>query len=242
MYPTCLRSALVLLVSGLLAACSPSPQSAQSSAQPSVNARAQQNLELYLKLRKGGKYELAAPIGAGVVKRAPGSKAAATIGQTLAETQAKADAINKKRRLKRAWIYQSGEQSGGWQNTASLYPTLPVDLHRRIRLILRKHTDWGTSLYLYDGNDQGFVCQGNCQLPLKVDGKTVEPLEAAQPPTGEPALFLHDEQRLLKLLASAETLAITVDLKGSGKQELYFEVSGFDPKQWPQPEAPEAEE
>ena len=47
-------------------------------------------------------------------------------------------------------------------------------------------------------------------------------------------MFIDNDKRLLKLLESAKTLDITVDIKGTGKRTLHFEVGGFDPERWPE--------
>ena len=90
-------------------------------------------------------------------------------------------------------------------------------------------------MYLYDGDNQGFVCKGTCRLPLQVDGKDVKALKASLPDTSDPAMFIDNDKRLLKLLKSARTLDITVNIQGTGQRTLHFEVSGFDPERWPEP-------
>lgn len=220
----------------MVAACSPSSQPAANEAQQATeNSRAQQDLGLYQTLRERDQFELAAPIGEGVLNRAPNSAAAAEIRKTLPDTQTKANGINEKNRLAQLWLYQSGEQSGGQQNTATLHPSRPASDHDRIRLILRRHSDWGQSAYLYDRKDLGFVCKGQCKLALKVDGEPAKPLKASLPDTKDPAMFIDNDKRLLKLLATATTLEITAHIKGEGERALYFEAGGFDLERWPEP-------
>ncbi len=220
----------------MLAACSPSSQpDANEAQQATENPRAQQDLALYEKLRERDQFELAAPIGEGVLQRAPNSAAAAEIRKTLPDTQTKANEINEKNRLAQLWLYQSGEQSGGQQNTATLHPSRPASDHDRIRLILRRHSDWGQSSYLYDRKDLGFVCKGQCELALKVDGEPAKPLKASLPDTKDPAMFIDNDKRLLKLLETAIDLEITVNVKGEGERTLFFEAGGFDPERWPEP-------
>jgi hypothetical protein len=223
-----------------LAACSSQDgaSTAPAASAPTVNPRDAADLELYRKLLAKGSYELAAPIGAGVVARSPGGVAAQEIKKTLADAQAKAEAINEKRRLEALWLYQSGEQSGGTQNTASIYPDKPALAHDRIRLILRRHSDWGQSAYLYDTGNAGFVCKGRCKLPLKIDGKDAKPLVSYRPDTGEPAIFIDHDVAFVAMLEKAHTLDIDVEMKDHGAQTLHFEVGGFDPAQWPEPAKP----
>lgn len=232
MRQACVAAALALAL--LLSACSPAPQSAQNApAAAAADSRAQEDLKLYLAMREKGRFELAAPIGEGILKRAPQSAAAATVRQTLDDTRTKAEAINEKRRLAGLWLYQTSEESGGTQHTASLSPSRPAQYRGRIRLILRRHSDWGESTYLYDTGEAGFVCPGSCKLPLTVDGKKAKPLRASPPPTGEPALFIDSKDRLLKLIGDAGKLTILVEVKGDGPRKLEFEVGGFDADKWP---------
>ncbi|MGB8716338.1 MAG: hypothetical protein WCD66_08250 [Rhodanobacteraceae bacterium] len=236
MRPAKLRFLLPSLAILILAACSQQADHAAPAAQQQAqDTRTQQDLALYQKLRSKQQFELAAPIGEGVVARAPNSPAAAEIRKTLADTQARAKTINEKNRLQQLWIYQSGEESGGRQNTATLHPSRPVAERNRIRLILRRHSAWGQSVYLYDGDGKGFVCKGQCKLALKVDDKPAEPLKASLPDTSDPAMFIDNDKRFLKLLDTATTLSITVTIKGDGQRELFFEAGGFDPDRWPEP-------
>lgn len=230
------RTGVSLIFAGLMlvSACSPTPSEPQTSQGSVVDERSRKDLDLYRQMVEQEKFALAAPIGAGVLKRAPESAAADEIRQTLEDVQAKAQAINEKRRLAGLWLYQSGEQSGGRQNTATLHPTRPAEDHSRIRMILRRHSDWGESTYFYDTAEKGFVCDGKCDLPLKVDGEPAKPLVGSLPTTGDPALFIDSKERLLKLLETAETLTITIQLKDGGTHELFFEVGGFDSERWPQ--------
>ncbi len=229
-----LQLAAALALGFGLVACSPSPSpTATQQSGPTHNERAASDLKLYKQMLVEKKYALAAPIGEGILKRAPRSIAAAEVQKTIEATREKAHAINEKRRLAALWLYQSGEQSGGHQDTATIYPSRPAKYNRRIRLIFREHSDWGTSVYLYDTGDKGFVCGKSCKLPLKVDGKAAEPLKASTPPSGEPAVFIDSQKRMLELVDSAKTLAITIDVKGDWPQELYYEVGGFDPERWP---------
>lgn len=222
------------VAAALLAACSPGTPSAPPAPTAPVNTPQQaSDLQLYQTLVARKQYELAAPIGAGVIERSPASPAAAEIRKTLADTQAKAKVINDERRLAGLWLYQTGEQSGGTQHTATIYPSTPAWANGRIRLILRRHSDWGQSVYFYDTGDAGFVCKSHCKLALKVDGKDARALDGYLPETGEPAMFIDHDPAFVKLMESAKTLDITVHPKGRDAAPLHFEVAGFDAAQWP---------
>ncbi|HET8897993.1 MAG TPA: hypothetical protein VFN09_04375 [Rhodanobacteraceae bacterium] len=230
------RAALLVLAAASLGACN-APQGqapGPASTVPAADSpQLQSDLKMYQGLLARKQYALAAPIGAGLIKRAPHSHAADEVRKTLADAQSKADAINEERRLQGLWLYQTGEQSGGTQHTATIYPSTPDWAHGRVRLILRRHSDWGQSVYLYDTGDAGFVCKGNCKLAFRIDGAPVKALTGYLPETGEPAMFIDHDKAFLKQLEAAHTLDIQVHGKGRDPVDLHFEVAGFDADKWP---------
>lgn len=229
----------LVLAAGLLAACSPSPppsdgtgpaNGASGTAPPMADAQQLKSLELYRTLRKEQQWELAAPIGKEVVDKWPGSAAAREVQETLADATAKATEISSRRRLVALWSYQSGKESGGDQVTASIYSSdLAAD--KRVRLILRRHSAWGQSVYLF-GSGKGFECKGTCSLAARFDD-TPQKIAAYLPDTGEPALFIKDDKGFLKKLAGAQKLSIDVTEKGKPSRTLVFEVGGYDATKFP---------
>ena len=229
-------AACFLLAFGLLAGCS-SGQAPEVTA-PAAPVNTQQdidNLAMYQTLVARKQFELAAPIGEGLLQRSPDSPAAAEVRKDFDAVKAKADAINDKRRLEGLWLYQSGEQSGGQQNTAAIHPSQPAWAHSRVRLILRRHSDWGQSVYLYDTGNAGFICKARCRLALKIDGAEAKPLVGYLPDGGDPAMFIDHDKAFIDLLQKAKTLDIEVQLKGREAEPLHFETAGFDMNQWPTP-------
>lgn len=227
-----------VLLAALCSACSPpgpTPEEQAAAAAAAVEAQANKSLELYRTLLKEESWELAAPIGQEVVEKYPTSAAAKEIAATLADARAKGEAIASRRRLQQLWIYQSGEESGGQQNVASIYSSDAVATSR-VRLVLRRHTDWGQSVYLF-GAGKGFECRGNCTLPARIDGKAAS-IKAYLPATGEPALFIRDDRAFLAMLEKARRIELDVSEKGKAPRTLVFEVGGFDASRWPQPEKP----
>jgi hypothetical protein len=233
----------LVLAAVLVAACSPSqpPSSAASTAAPGAAPAAQvapaadaqqtKSLELYRTLRKEQQWELAAPIGKEVVDKWPGSAAAKEVQETLADATAKATEIAARRRLVAMWSYQSGKESGGDQVTASIYSSdLAAD--KRVRLILRRHSAWGQSVYLFGGG-KGFECKGTCSLAARFDDKP-QKIAAYLPDTGEPALFIKDDKGFLAKLAGTQKLSIDVTEKGKPSRTLVFEVGGYDAAKFPQ--------
>jgi hypothetical protein len=230
-----LPTALLLAALCACAPPGPTPEEQAAAAAAAIEAQANTSLELYRTLLKEESWELAAPIGQEVVDKYPSSAAAKEIATTLAEARAKGEAVTARRRLQQLWIYQSGEESGGQQNVASIYSSDRV-ASARVRLVLRRHTDWGQSVYLF-GAGKGFECRGNCSLDARVDGKPRK-IRAYLPATGEPALFIRDDKAFLATLEQARRIELDVVEKGRSPRTLVFEVGGFDATRWPLPEKP----
>jgi len=230
-----MRVAILMVASAalVLGACSkseaPAPQAAP--AVPAIDAQGQKELELYRKLQLEKSYELAAPIGKEIVAKYPQSAAAKEVQITLADASAKADAITTQRRLERLWSYQSSKESGGDQNTASMYSKDAV-VADRVRLVLRRHSAWGQSAYLF-GNGKGFECGGGCSLNIHFDDQPPKRMKAYLPETGEPAIFISDDKAFIERLDAAQTVSIDVTEKGKGARTLVFEVGGFDAAKFP---------
>lgn len=224
------RLALVL-AAALTAACSRStPPAPAAPAQPAAEAQGRKELELYRQLQQEKSYELAAPIGAEIVAKYPRSPAAREVQETLADTTAKATALSTRRRLERLWSYQSGKESGGTQNTASIYSGDPTET--RVRLVLRRHSAWGQSVYLF-GSGKGFECGKSCTVGVHFDEQPSRRMKAYLPETGEPALFVSDDKAFLQRIGGAQKIAIEVVEKERGPRTLVFEVGGFDPEKFP---------
>lgn len=217
----------------LLAGCSrqpPPPPAVASTTAPVADAQTARELELYRKLQQDMSWELAAPIGNEIVTRFAGSAAAREVQETLLDTTTKATAIAARRRLERLWTYQSGKESGGEQNTASIYSN-DTAIGKRVRLILRRHSSWGQSVYLF-GAGKGFECRGACRLNMHFDDR-IEHVKAYLPPTGEPALFISDDAAFIGKLGSTQKISIEIDEKGTGARTLVFDAGGFDPRRFP---------
>jgi hypothetical protein len=220
-----------------LAACSssqppagPSPDAAAAAA-AARDAAAAKDLAMYEQLRTLGNLELAAPIGRQLLAKYPGTAAAAQVQKTLAEVESVAKDAGEKRRLAALWLYQSGMMEGGAQNTATIAPSVPSG--NPVRLILRRHADWGQSVYLF-GTPPGFICASDCRVSVTFDDAAPQNLRASLPPTGEPAMFIEDDAIFLAKMAKARTVAIQATPKGKPAYVLKFDVGGFDAAKWPE--------
>lgn len=217
-----------------LAACNQKPAAnPQQAAAAAQDAKAAKDLAAYRQLVQANSVELAASIGRDIVKRHPGTTAATEVQQTLPAMEAKAKEIGDAKRVAALWMYQSGAGSdGGAQHVASIYSTTPANEPERVRLLLRRHADWGQSVYLHGGAN-GFDCASPCKVSIKFDDKP-ETWAGEIPSGGENAMFVDDDQKFIDRLRQVHKVIFDVKREGMGPQTLVFETSGFDPNKWPQ--------
>lgn len=235
---------IVALSAVFVAACSnssapPAPAAAPvqdaAAAQADAVAQSEKSLQLYEQMRAAGSFDIAAQVGAEAVAKYPGSAAAAKIKETLADVAAKAKEDGEKRRLAGLWAYTVVSVKGGTQYAAAIEnnpPLAPPGLTGRdakhVHLILRQHPEWGQTVYLMLDNEK-FNCKSGCTAaPVSFDGEPTKPWKATIPPTGEPALFIDDEEAFVARLLKAKKVAIDVVLVEGGKRTLVFETGGLD--------------
>ncbi len=217
----------------MLAGCSQqggsasAPNPAQQQAQ-SKEADAARNLDTYRQLLRIHNDEMAVSMGKDIVSNFPGTAAAKEVQQTLPEIEKRYTENSEKNRLAAMWIYQVSPMAGGTQSTATIY----APGSDRVQLVLRRHTSWGQSVFLY-GSSGGFVCRGSgCAIAATVDGKPTH-IKVFAPPTGEPALMMRDDNGFIAMLKKARKISLDVTLvNGEKKETLVYEVGGFDPAKW----------
>ncbi len=229
-----MRQSLLLfiaLASLGLAACSrsenpapPAPPAAPVSKGPS----AAQQYVLYEQMLAANSAELAVPLGDEILKTFPDSPEAARVRENIESLRAKASSEGEQRRLSRLWNYQTGPMAGGTQSTASIYDReQPGMKTERVRLVFRRHTEWGQSVFLF-GTEPGFTCAKACRVTLRFDGKPEKRYLGSIPLTGEPAIFIEEDKAFLAEVQKAREVAIDVAEKGKPKRTLVFEVGGYD--------------
>ena len=231
-----LRRAGVLCMAAFgIAACSQGnpPVASSSDAVPAPAAsvsRVAGDLDTYRKLVGANNDEMVVTMGHDILDRYPGSDAAKEVQQSLPAIEQRYKDSKEKTRLAALWYYQTAPMAGGIQSTATLYSGQPSG-NDRVRLVLRRHTSWGQSVYLY-GSGHGFVCHGNCAMAGTVDGKPIH-ITVFAPPTGEPALMVRDDKAFLGMLRKAKKITLDVTLvDGTRTETLTYEVGGFDPDKW----------
>jgi hypothetical protein len=219
---------------GVLAGCSPSGDQAAAPGQAPAQAQADEaakKLDTYRQLLRIHNDEMATTMGKDIVSRYPDSAAAKEVQQTLPEVEKRWKETSEKNRLQGLWLYQVSPMAGGTQSTATIYSSQPSG-NDRVRLVLRRHTEWGQNAFLYASGEHGFVCKGNCTLKTVVDGKETG-IKAFAPSTGEPALMIRDDKAFIAMLEKAKKISIDVTMQdGEKKLTLVYEVGGFDPAKW----------
>lgn len=214
---------------GLAGCSSSSDPAAPAPATAPAKPVADQQLQTYRELVRIGNDEMSVTVGKDIEQRFPGSAAATEVAQSLPAIEQRYQANREKQRLQALWLYQVGPMEGGTQSTATINSSRPSG-DRSVRLVLRRHTQWGQSVFLY-GSGHGFVCKGNCTIAARFDDHAVA-LKGFRPTGGEPALFIRDDPAFIRALAKARRITLTVETVDDGKQELSYEVAGFDPAKW----------
>lgn len=232
---SCCRSTAVALALGLaLAGCSQhggDASSDQAKAAAPKPAPWAQDLDTYRQLVRIKNDEMATTIGQGIVKQYPDSPAAKEVQQTLPAIAKRYHENSERNRLQGLWLYQVSPMQGGTQSTAVIYNSHPLSNDERVRLVLRRHTEWGQNAFLF-GSGKGFVCKGTCTLPAEVDGKATG-IKAFAPPSGEPALMISNDKAFIAMLEKAQKITLTVTRKDNDrKEDLVYEVGGFQPDKW----------
>jgi hypothetical protein len=231
----CPRSVFAPLgLAWLLAACSPQAGSSNTLAAPTAQqaqaADAADKLNTYHELLRIKNDEMAVSMGHDILDHYPNTPAAAEVNQSLPAIEQRYKENSEKNRLAALWLYQVSPMEGGTQSTATIDSSQPSG-DGRVRLVLRRHTQWGQNAFLY-GEGHGFVCRGNCTIATTVDGKSVG-IKAFAPTTGEPALMIRDDKAFIAMLQKAKKITINVTLvDGEKKEALVYEVGGFDPSKW----------
>ena len=223
---------MTLCAVAILAGCSPSGDQAQAPQQAQAPADdSAQKLGTYRQLVRIGNDEMAVTMGKEILKRYPNSAAAKEVQESLPGIEKRYTENSEKARLAGLWLYQVSPMQGGTQSTATIYNSQST-ADNRVGLILRRHTDWGQNVFLYNSGRHGFVCKGVCSIKATFDGKPGS-ISAFAPSTGEPALLFKDDKGFLAQMQKARKITMDVTLQdGEKKETLVYEVGGFDPAKW----------
>lgn len=215
-----------------LSGCGPSQEERRAAAQAAAARRAEaeaaEQLRLYEHNRTAGNVELAAAYGELILGRYPGTAAAKSLAESYDAVRAQADEAKEARRLQALWSYQTAPMAGGIQKTAVIHGG--DGARPDIRLVLRRHSEWGVSVFLLPGTDV-FECK-RCQVGIAFDEAAPRRFAATKATDPQnPGLFIDDKAAFLDALAKADALRIEVPVKG-GTRTLRFEVGGYAPERF----------
>ena len=225
----------VLAAAALAAGCSqqsdqPSAAEQAQTAAAQTQADAAKKLDTYRQLAKQDNDEMTVLMGKDIVERFPNTDAAKEVQQSLPGIEQRFKDNREKARVQALWIYQVSPMQGGTQSTATIYTSQPSG-NDRVRLVLRRHTQWGQNVFLY-GSGHGFICKDNCTIQATVDGKPTG-IKGFAPTTGEPAIMIRDDKAFIAMLEKAKKITLDVTTKDDDKkQTLVYEVGGFDASKW----------
>jgi len=230
-----MRSLVLLVLLASLLACSGQSKTEQANRERYERFAAVQ-LERYRATLAMGRDDLALNFAEDLLQRFPGSAAAREVQAEIEGLRAKAQAERDKVRLERLWTYHAVpyEQGEGTIYTAFLYSQgregvspAPED-EPRLRLVIRRHPDWGESVYLLsDAGD--YACGEPC--PMRVAFDAGDWMEASGTPADSgaaPALFIErDFSRLMGDLRSSQRFRVEIPL-ADGASEFVFEIGRLD--------------
>jgi hypothetical protein len=224
----------LLLMSALaLAACQP------AEIDPAFDeAKGAELLKAYEAARADADWEIAEARGDELRRRHGETEAAKTMRATLDEVRAEAEAMREMRRLAGLWEYQAIPAAGGTQHTAAIYSrveTSPESEEDEVaaipdaRLILRRHPDWGDSIYLVL-TQKALECGPPCRLQIRFDDGDAQSYVGDPADTGTgPALFIEERDRFLAAMRGAQRVRIQLPRSGHLVPVFEFETGGFRP-------------
>ena len=185
----------------------------------------------YDQARAGEQWDLALAYASELQHLAPNSVPAHEVQATLADTSTHADEVRDRRRLAALWAYNLESINYGTDGvvvSASLYSDSKTDPAGapRVRLVLRRHPQWGRSVYLV--LDKGeFDCAPGCKVSIRFDDQPPRDFAATKSKQNRSALFIDDEAALRNALDKIRVITINTRFADTTRL-LRFEVGGFD--------------
>jgi hypothetical protein len=207
-----------------------------------AQAAARQALERVEAARGEGLHEAALIYARELVERHPDSVAAALVRGEMEALEAAALAQQERRRLAALWTYHAVDGEAGTMRTAYIHGVAEGEPAPAVRLVARRHPEWGQSTYLLIGNGDDFACRDRCTVELAFDDAEAVPFGISRAPDVDPpAVFIDDDQTLLARLAEAGRLRLAIPLADGREARLAFETGGFDPQRLQDPPVPAAD-
>jgi hypothetical protein len=223
----------------LLGACDRG-ETAQAQAER-AEAMAAAGLQRVESSREAGLMDAARIYAEEVLQKYPQTAAAAQLQPQLGPLRAAAEQEREGRRLAELWTYHAVDGEAGTVHTAYIFGRAEQADAPPVRLVLRRHPEWGQNTYLLIGDGADFRCQDECRASLAFDGKPAEDFVITRAKDVDPpAVFLEEDARVLTAVDGAETLLLQVDLADGSAPPYRFELGGFDSDRLGPPVAPTA--
>jgi hypothetical protein len=225
------RSVLLFLSLVSVAACSAGPD-------PQAEARAEAE-------SLAGEYRAAVAredvleaerVGTRLRREHADSDAYRGLAPALDAVLARADALREEQRLRALWLYQAVAMPAGTQFSAQIAAmgSLPdgedgaVAAASPTRLVLRRHPEWGQSVYLLLDSSE-LRCGPPCSVEVVVDDQPARRMPGRPADSGQgPALFIESDEEFIALLPEAQRISIRLPRQGVIAPSYGFEVGGFE--------------
>ena len=226
-----LHASLAVALCAATSACSDpeAARRAQEAAAAQREAAAAAALTEVRDARTSQRPELAHVYAEKLLQQYPGSRAANELAAEMTAIRAAADAAREHSRLEKLWVYHAVEdkKARGTVYTAYLNGETDAVEAPTLRLVLRRHPEWGQDTFLQMENGD-FACKGDCPTQLQFDAKAERfPLSRADG-APVPTLFIDDDKRLLARVDAAKTLQFTLPVSDRRSITWRFELAGFD--------------
>lgn len=185
----------------------------------------------YDQARAAEQWDLALSYANELQRTAPDSVPAHEVQATLTDTSTHADEVRDKRRLAALWAYNIEPINYGADGvvvSAYIYSDRKSDPPGTpaVRLVLRRHPQWGRSAYLV--LDKGeFDCVPGCKVAVQFDDQPARDFAATKSLQNRSALFIDDEAAIRGALDKIRVVSIDTRV-GDAPRVLRFEVGGFD--------------
>jgi len=233
--PMLLRALLCLCLATIsLGACGDreaAQRNAAERARQKMEQAAEEGLRRVREVQAAGQVEIAHAYALDIVQHYPQTAAAQQLRGELPALEAAATQSREVRRLAELWTYHAvdDKEAGGMVYTAYIHASSANTAAPKLRLVLRRHPQWGQSVYLLmDGGD--FACtKPACDAQWAADGGApakivVSRAEGANPP----ALFIEDDAKALATVDAASRIELDIPLAGGKSERYLFEVAGLD--------------
>jgi hypothetical protein len=216
-----------VLLGLLLAACGrgePPPDPAERAEQ-----RAAASLQQVEAARAAGRLDAARIYAEEILERYPETAAGQRMQGEITALREAAEAEREARRLAEMWTYHQVDYEDASAFTAYIFGQPETDQAPAVRLVLRRHPEWGQNAYLLIADGADFACRDECRAQLVIDDAEPRPFVISRAhDVAHPALFLEDDAGMLAAVESARLLQLELEIAGHGATVYRFETGGFD--------------